>query len=296
VSAALVVMAAGLGSRFGGAKQVEAVGPRGELLIEYGLYDARRAGLRRVVFVTRRDLSEAFAALIGRLPAEFDVRIVHQATDQVPAWFTAPGRVKPWGTVHAVLAARPAVDGSFVVINADDFYGRGAYELAAGASDDATRTGDFAIVGYRLDRTLSDHGPVARGVTRTDGRRLVGVEETRDIARGNDGTITGRVGDEVRTFSGAEIVSMNCWVFPRAVFGLFEEAFEAFLRHEGQDPRAEAALPEAVNAIVRAGRARVNVVEAPGPWFGMTHADDRDDVRGGLAALVAESVYPAPLW
>jgi hypothetical protein len=292
---ALLVMAAGMGSRYGSAKQIDGVGPSGETLLEYSLYDARRAGFGRVVFVTRRELADAFATLTGRLPADFDVRIVYQTVEQVPSWFTAPARTKPWGTVQAVLAARAAIETPFVVINADDFYGAGAYDVAMGACHDAERTGDYAIVGYRLDRTLSDHGPVARGVTHVEGRRLVWLDEVRGIERAATG-LTGTFSDGIRTLTGGEIASMNCWVFAPGVFADLDEEFSTFLRAHGQDHKAESALPEAINRLVQAGRARVNVIDAPGPWFGMTHPEDRPRVRAGLQALVDDGVYPSPLW
>jgi NDP-sugar pyrophosphorylase family protein len=292
---ALVIMAAGMGSRYGGAKQVDGVGPSGETLIEYGLYDARRAGFGRVVFITRRELSEAFTALIARLPAEFDIRTVYQSHDQVPSWFSPPPRTKPWGTVQAVLAARAAVDGPFLVINADDFYGAAAYDVAMGACRDAERSGDYAIVGYRLDRVLSDHGSVVRGVTRTEGRRLVWLDEVRDVQRTPSG-ITGAVAGAAKSFNGSEIASMNCWVFTPTAFQHFDDEFSTFLRQHGGDPKAECALPEAVNRLVQSGRARVNVIDAPGPWFGMTHPDDRPKVRAGLQSLVDAGVYRNPLW
>jgi hypothetical protein len=288
-------MAAGMGSRYGGAKQVEGVGPAGETLIEYGLYDARRAGFGRIVFITRRDLADAFAALIARLPADFDIRTVYQSIDQVPSWFSAPPRAKPWGTVQAVLCARSAIETPFVVINADDFYGAGAYDVAFGACRDAERSGDFAIVGYRLDRVLSDSGPVVRGVTRTEGRRLVWLDEVREVQRTADG-IAGKVAGQPRRLTGGEIASMNCWVFTPAVFSQLDDEFTTFLKQQGQDSSAESALPEAINRLVQSGRARVNVIDAPGPWFGMTYTDDRPKVRGGLQALVDQGVYPNPLW
>jgi len=291
----LLVMAAGMGSRYGGAKQVDGVGPSGETLLEYSLFDAHRAGFGRVVFITRRELADAFAALTGRLPAHFDIRVVYQTLDQVPSWFVSPPRTKPWGTVQAVLAARAALDTPFVVINADDFYGAGAYDVAAGACHDAERTGDYAIVGYRLDRVLSEHGPVARGVTRVEGRRLTWLDEVRDVERTADG-IVGRFPDGPRRLTGAEIASMNCWVFTPTIFPLLEEEFASFLKQRGDDPKAECALPEAVNRLVQAGRIRVNVIDAPGPWFGMTHADDRPRVRAGLQGLVEAGVYPRTLW
>jgi hypothetical protein len=292
----LVVMAAGLGSRYGGAKQIDGVGPSGETLIEYGLFDARRAGFGRVVFIIRRELSEAFAALAARLPADLDVRMACQARDRVPSWFSPPAaRSKPWGTVQAVLAARSVVDAPFLAINADDFYGRGAYDVAMRACHDAERTGDCAMVGYRLEDTLSDHGPVARGVARTEGRRLVWLDEVRKIARTPEG-LKGTFPEGERVLTGREIASMNCWVLTPAVLAHLDDEFDTFLRQRGQDLKAEAALPEAINAIAHSGRARVNVVDAPGPWFGMTHAEDRPGVCEGVKALVEEGVYPTPLW
>jgi hypothetical protein len=247
------------------------------------------------VFITRKELSEAFSILIARLPADFDVRTVYQSHDQVPSWFSAPPRTKPWGTVQAVLSARAAVDTPFVVINADDFYGKGAYDVAVGACRLAEQSGDYAIVGYRLDRVLSDHGSVARGVTRTEGRRLVWLDEVRDIERGPEG-LTGKFPDGTKKLTGNEIASMNCWVFTPGVFQHLDEEFNAFLKQHGQDTKAECALPESINRLVQAGKAKVNVIDAPGPWFGMTHPEDRPKVRAGLQGLVDEGVYPNPLW
>jgi UTP-glucose-1-phosphate uridylyltransferase len=291
----LVVMAAGLGSRYRGAKQIDTVGPRGETLVEYAIFDARRAGFRRVVFIIRPELEPALAALAGRLPRDLDVACVHQTLDQVPPGCAVPDRRKPWGTAHAVLAARDAVTGPFAVINADDFYGARAYALAAGACRTAEADGTYAAIGLPLARTLSAHGAVARGICVTDRSRLVWLDEVRDIQRTPAG-IVGTFPDGVRRLTGREIASMNFWVFAPAVFAGLEEAFEAFLRERGRDPTAEVALPEVINAMIQAGRARVNVIEAPGPWFGMTHREDRPAVLDGLRALTREGVYPEPLW
>lgn len=288
-------MAAGLGSRYRGAKQIDTVGPRGETLVEYAVFDARRAGFGRVVFIIRPELEPAIAALAGRMPQDLDVACVHQTIGQVPAWFTGPDRRKPWGTTHAVLAARDAVTGPFAVINADDFYGARAYELAAEACRTAKADGTCAVIGLPVARTLSAHGPVTRGVCVTEGRRLVWLDEVRDIRRTPDG-ITGTFPDGVRRLTGHEIASMNFWVFTPAVFAGFQDLFEVFLRERARDPTAEAALPESVNALIQAGRARVDVIEAPGPWFGMTHREDRPAVLAGLLALTRDGVYPEPLW
>ncbi|HUL72368.1 MAG TPA: NTP transferase domain-containing protein [Vicinamibacterales bacterium] len=292
---ALVVMAAGLGSRYGGSKQIEGVGPGGELLLEYAIFDARRAGFRQVVFVTRPELEPALRAIAARLPGDLDVAFVHQTVRALPAWFTRTTRSKPWGTVHAVLAARDAVTTPFAVVNADDFYGLTAYDLAAAACGRAADSGTYAVIGFPLARTLSDHGPVARGICVTDHGRLVWLDEVRGIHRTRDG-IVGAFPDGIRTLTGLETASMNFWVFAPLVFADLEVVFHEFLRHAGHDDEAEAALPEGVNAMIQSGRARVEVVSAPGPWFGVTHREDRPAVVAGLAELVRQGTYPHPLW
>jgi len=289
------VMAAGLGSRYGGSKQIEGVGPAGELLLEYAIFDARRAGFRRIVFITRPEIDAPLSAMAARLPGDLEVAFVHQGAHALPTWFTRPARTKPWGTVHAVLAARAAVDSPFAVVNADDFYGLTAFDLAAAACGRAGHTGSYAVIGFPLARTLSEHGPVARGICVTDHGRLVWLDEVRGIHRTPDG-IVGAFPDGVRTLTGLETASMNFWVFTAAVFKQLEDVFHDFLRRSGLDEDAEAALPEGVNAIVQAGRARVEVISAPGPWFGVTHRDDRSAVTAGLRDLVAQGVYPSPLW
>lgn len=292
---ALVVMAAGLGSRYGGTKQIEGVGPSGEALLEYAVFDARRAGFGRVVFIIREALRPAFGELVARLPKDLDVALVVQSVSDLPAWFTPVDRQKPWGTVHAVLAARDAVTTPFAVVNADDFYGATAYDLAASACRSAERTGDYAMIGLRLDRTLSAHGPVVRGIPVTEHGRVIGLYEVRGIERTPRG-IVGRFPDGERALTGAEVASMNCWVFTPAIFGDLGDLFDEFLREHGADPAAESPLPEAIHSLVQTGRAGVTVDEAPGPWFGLTHADDRARVRDGLRALTDAGVYPARLW
>lgn len=288
-------MAAGLGSRYGGLKQITGVGPAGELLLEYAVFDAHRAGFSRVVFVIRPDLREQFDALITRFPRDLDVQIVIQPASARPGEGPVVARAKPWGTVHAVLAARAALTTPFAIVNADDFYGAAAYQMAAHACRDAALTGAYALVGMRLDRTLSDSGPVARGVCMTQNDELVWLDEVRDIERTSAG-IHGRFPDGVRALTGAEIASMNCWVFTPAVLPALEAVFDEFLRERGHDERAESPLPEAINVLVQAKTARVRVLETPGPWFGLTHPGDRDKVVDGLRELTALGIYPTPLW
>jgi UTP-glucose-1-phosphate uridylyltransferase len=288
-------MAAGRGSRYGGAKQVAGVGPAGERLLEYAVFDARQAGFRRIVFITRPDLVDEFTTLTHGLPRDLEYEIVTQPASARSRHGVVLNRAKPWGTVHAVLAARSALPMPFAIVNADDFYGRMTYSLAAAACRDADTSGRFALVGMRLDHTLSPSGPVARGVCVTRDDELVWLDEVREVARSSEG-IHGTFPDGVRALTGAEIASMNCWVFTPEIFAGLEAAFDEFLDSHGHDENAEATLPEAVNALVQAGTARVRVLEAPGPWFGITHPDDRDRVVDGLRELTRRGVYPTPLW
>jgi hypothetical protein len=290
----LLVMAAGLGSRYGGVKQVDRVGPHGEMLVDYGLFDARRAGFSRIVFVIRPDLDEAFADLIRRLPSDLQTACVHQDVHQVPAWVRAPARTRPWGTVHAVLAARHIVETPFAVVNADDFYGALTYRLAADGCAAATRDGIASVVTFPLGATLSDNGPVARAVCDTVDGWLTRIEEVRAIERAPAGA---RRLDSGAPLTGRERVSMNCWTFPHSAFDLLAQRFEAFLRERGQhDLAAEFPIPDAINNVIRSGRLKVRVREAPGDWFGLTHLTDRALVCERLRELVRLGDYPAPLW
>jgi hypothetical protein len=204
-------------------------------------------------------------------------------------------RAKPWGTVHAVLAARPSLTTPFAIVNADDFYGAAAYQVAAHACRDAALTGRYALVGMRLDQTLSPSGPVVRGICVTKDEELVWLDEVREIERTSAG-IHGRFPDGPRALSGAEIASMNCWVFTPTILPALEAVFDEFLRERGHDERAESPLPEAINVLVQAKTARVRVLETPGPWFGLTHPGDHPKVVEGLRELTATGVYPSPLW
>lgn len=291
----LVVMAAGVGSRYGGAKQMDGVGPGGELLLEYAVFDARRAGFGRAVFIIRRELAVAFDDLARRLSHAIDVTCVIQEAADVPAWFNAPPRTKPWGTAHAVLTARHAVDTAFAVVNADDFYGAASYAMAFDACALAGETGEYAVIGLPVERTLSEHGPVVRAICETADGWLTRIDEVGGIERTAAG-VRGTARSGARVLTGREIASMNLWVFAPAIFAQLQGRFDAFLRRDGDDPLAEAPLPEVINELVDAGMARVRVRETPGPWFGLTHGPDRAHVSAALSALVAEGVYPAQLW
>jgi len=291
-------MAAGLASRYGSSKQLDEVGPKGELLLEYSIFDARRAGFTRVVFVIRKEIESAMREFAKRLPADLDVQFAIQDLSQVPSWFSVPPvRTKPWGTVHAVLAARDLIDGPFAVLNADDFYGPDAFARARAACDEAAESGVASAVLFPVSATLSPHGSVIRGICNVNDGYLVQLDEVRDIHREDgDGALRGHVDHVVRTLTGAELASMNFWVFPPSAMTALAEEFESFLRAYGTEEKSESILPEAVSELMRGGTIRVRALSAPGPWFGLTHQADREAVRQGLKQLTAEGVYPSPLW
>ena len=286
---ALLVLAAGMGSRYGGLKQIDPVGPSGETMLDYAVYDAIRAGFGRVVFVIRREFEDAFrSAVAAKYEGRIECAYVRQEEGDLPAGAApAAPRTKPWGTGHAVWCARGAVAGPFAVINADDFYGAASYGALSRFLGGA-RGPSYALVGFRLDSTLSDIGTVSRGVCRAVGGRLASITEETAIGRDDVGP--------GRRFSGSEVVSMNCWAFTPDVFAGLGDLLGAFLEARGSDPRAEFYLPEAVSELVRAGRATVEVVAGEGRWFGITYRGDRDRVAAAIEGLVGRGAYPRRLF
>jgi UTP-glucose-1-phosphate uridylyltransferase len=283
----LVILAAGIGSRFGGVKQVQPVGPHGELIIEYSAFDALRAGFDRLVLVVRRDIEADFRAAIGRrLEARLDVRYVFQEMGE--------GRTKPWGTGHAVLAARRAVTRPFAAINADDFYGAAAYRALAAHFGAST---DYAMVGYPLRQTLSEHGAVSRGLCERDGAgRLRRITEVTKIEKTATGARYRDAQGVTHPLSGDEPVSMNCWGFTPAVFPQLEELFGEFRAQHGNDPKAEFYLPTALSALNERGTAKIALLRAEDAWFGLTYREDVPSAQAAIRSLVAAGAYPAPLW
>lgn len=293
----LLVLAAGMGSRYGGLKQVDPVGPAGETILDYSVFDAIRAGFGRVVFVIRRDFEEEFREKIGgRFEDQIDVGYVFQQINDLPGGFSVPeGRVKPWGTAHAIWCAREAVDGPFLAINADDFYGRqaiaGMGDVLAKTASDST---EFCMAGYPLDSTLSANGPVSRGVCSVaESSLLTGIREYTQIRRGPDGIFNEPDGKE---FSGRENVSLNCWGFSPAVFTGLEDQFVGFLKARRNEEKSEFYIPSAVAALIGSGFATVRVLPVESRWFGVTYREDRPVVVQALAGLAAEGIYPSPLW
>ena len=285
-----------MGSRFGGVKQVQPVGPHGELIIEYSVFDALRAGFGRLVLVIRKDIEKDFRETIGRrLEQRMDVQYVFQELGaNLPGGQVPPGRTKPWGTAHAALVAQPAVRGPFAVINADDFYGASAYRTLAAHFAAST---DYAMVGYPLSQTLSEHGTVSRGLCATDAAgRLTGITEITKIEKTADGARYTDAAGQVQRLTGAEIVSMNFWGFTPAVFPQLEAAFAAFLATRGQDPKAEIYLPTTLSDLNARGEARIALHRSEDAWFGLTYKEDLASAQAAITALVAAGKYPAPLW
>ncbi len=278
-----------MGSRYGGLKQIEPVGPSGETLLDYAVFDAIRSGFGRAVFVIRREFEEAFRSSVtaryaGRIP--FDC--VYQSTVDVPAGCAAPvGRATPLGTGHAVWCARAALPGPFAVINADDFYGAGSFTRLAAFLQKAP-AGNFALVGFRLADTLSEGGTVSRGVCRTSEGLLVSITEEHGIGAGDLGPS--------RRFSGEEIVSMNCWGFTHDFLPGLESGLRAFLEAKAADPTAEYYLPAAVSRLVAGGQAAVQVLPSGDAWFGITRREDRPRVATAIDALIRQGVYPSRLF
>ena len=298
---ALLVLAAGMGSRYGGLKQIDPVGPSGETIMDYSIFDALRAGFGRVVFVIRRDMEDAFRTTIGaRFEARVPVAYAFQELDDLPAGFRVPeGRTKPWGTAQAILAARAVVHEPFAVINADDFYGAQGYRalaahLVSGAAD---YSADYAMVGFVLRNTLSEFGSVARGIcdVNADGF-LRGVVETMGIERDGGGAKTSDGAGHETKLRGDEIVSMNMWGFRPWVFKELDAYFRAFLAERGADLKAECYLPSAVAAFIAKGEARVKVLPSGDAWFGVTYREDRPRVMESLLDLVRAGRYPEKLW
>ena len=291
-------MAAGVGSRYGGLKQVDPVGPSGELLMDYAVFDAARAGVSRVVFVIRRESEAAFDERIGsRYARRIEVAYAYQELDALPAGFSVPaGRTKPWGTAHAVLSAACVLRGPFLAINADDFYGADALAKAAsflGKPATAPRLA-CGLVAYELRQTLSEHGSVSRAICRVgDDGRLLGLKEYTAIEKDGEGARDKGTGTG---FDGTEPVSLNLWAFPQAVLGGFAEGFAAFLREQGATAGGEYYVPAAVDRLVREGRAVVTVLRTTSRWFGVTYRDDKPLVAKRLAELTAAGQYPTPLW
>ncbi|MEO1857029.1 MAG: sugar phosphate nucleotidyltransferase [Rubritalea sp.] len=299
----LLVLAAGMGSRYGGLKQMAPMGPKGETVLDYSVYDAIRAGFGRVVFIIRKDFADKFKTQIGDKFAEkIDVVYVFQELNDLPEGFSPPeGRTKPWGTTHAILAARNVVDAPFAVINADDFYGADSFKQITSYFTEIAKFTDgvdhYCMVGYKLENTLSDHGNVNRGICSNSNGFLKIVEEHLNIEVESDGVCRGDnlAGDRVGLSVNA-LTSMNFWGFPRSIMPELERNFIAFLKERGTEMQSECFIPTDVDTIVKSGKADCKILETSSLWFGVTYPQDKDMCIASLTKLVEQGEYPANLW
>lgn len=293
----LFVLAAGMGSRYGGLKQLDGVGPQGQTIMDYSIFDAIRAGFGKVVFVIRKDFESDFRAkILSKYEGHVPVEVVFQSIDKLPEGYTAPAdRVKPWGTNHAVLMGRDVINEPFAVINADDFYGRDAFEvIARELSRPHDRKGDYCMVGFRVGNTMTENGTVARGVCETNAdKMLTKVTERTDIGYDADHKIafTDENGATCH-LDPATPVSMNLWGFTPEYFDYSEREFRRFLDAHGTELKSEFYIPTCIDTLINSGEATVRVLDTDSRWFGVTYAADRQGVVDRLAALHAAGEYP----
>ena len=293
----LLVLAAGMGSRYGGLKQIDPVGPHGETIIDYSIYDAMRAGFGKLVFVIRKDIETQFREIVGtRFEKRIAVEYVYQELDKLPAPYTLPaGRTKPWGTTHAILMADKVCKENFAAINADDFYGQQAYKVLA--QHLTSGTPDYAMVGFILKNTLSDFGSVARGVSRVDGNNyLTNIVEMMKIERDGSGAKDTDAAGKITKLNGDEAVSMNFWGFTPALFPQLEVEFEKFLKRADAEQKSECYIPATVGDLVTSGQAKCKVLRSSDSWFGVTYREDRPQVVESIRRLIAKGDYPEKLW
>ncbi len=308
----LVIMAAGIGSRYGGLKQIDPVGPSGEIVLDYSVYDAIQAGFGKVVFIIRPDIEEAFKEVIGtKLDGKINVEYVFQTLDpnvvrgndrrewqKLPKGFSVPaGRTKPWGTGQAVLMARPVVKEPFAVINADDFYGRQSFlVIAKRLMSMDVNSADSCMVGFYIKNTLSPHGGVARGYCDVKGGKLATVTERFNIERKEDGVIRYEEGGVLKAMLDDDMVSMNTWGFTPKIFDFLHRGFVDFLSRRGTELKSEYLLPELVDRMIQNGNTTVDVLPSNEKWMGVTYSGDKPQVMAGIRALVADGIYPGSLW
>ena len=300
----LLIMAAGMGSRYGGLKQMDPIGPGGEVILHYSIYDAMRAGFKRVVFLIKHEIEADFREKVGDPVARhLEVRYAFQELDRIPAPFTVPqGRTKPWGTGHAVLCCRELLDAPFAAINADDYYGphafRAAYDFLSTAQDTPGR-GNWMMVGYRLSNTTTANGHVSRGVCAVDENGLLtGVTEHTHIVESCDGPLCTDDGETYRRLAPDAPVSMNMWGFTSSFLDRLAEGFPAFLREaaEKNPLKAEYFLPTVVNAALAEGKATVRVLPSEDKWYGVTYPADRPQVVAAIRAMTDAGLYPERMW
>jgi dTDP-glucose pyrophosphorylase len=295
----LLILAAGMGSRYGGIKQIDSFGPSGESIMDYSLYDAIRAGFGKVVIVVRQDIIDDVRRMFdhklhGRIDFSYAIQRLDDPADIVPANVQ---RQKPWGTAHAILSARDHINTPFCMINADDYYGPEAFRIMAHYLSGGLSTGQYSMVGYRLSRTLSPHGAVSRGVCQVSPEGLLQqITERKKIYRLPSGQIVFEENDTLTPLSDDTLVSMNFFGFTPDLFAYLYHGMKAFIAAEGNDPKAEYLIPSVISQLMSAGRAQVRVFGTESKWFGVTYPDDKPTVQQALRELTERGVYPTALW
>jgi len=296
----LLVLAAGMGSRYGGLKQLDPVGPSDEIIIDYSIYDAIQAGFGKVVFLIRRDIEDVFRESIGkRYEGKIEVDYAFQSKDDIPEGFSIPEeRDKPWGTGQAVLAAESVINEPFAVINADDFYGRSGFKLLAQQlSEESDGLAHLSMVGFILRNTLSEHGTVSRGICTTDSNAyLQDVTEITKIQKSGNGAKNLADGEAITDLTADEIVSMNMWGFTPEIFPEMKKQFVEFLEKNIDTPKSEFYLPLAVDTLIKQGLGKVKVLKSEDHWFGVTYQEDKPVVVASIKKLVDDGIYPEELF
>jgi len=295
----LLILAAGMGSRFGGLKQVEPVGPNGEAIIDYSIYDAIKAGFGKIVFIIRESFADAFREKFDKkLKGKIEVDYVFQELDMLPKGYSLPeDREKPWGTAHAILVAKNIIKEPFCALNADDFYGFNAYKAMADFLTSSKKETEFSMVGYRLNETLSEYGSVSRGICDEDENgNLVKIVETLKIVKKNNKVISIESDGSEKLLTGLESASMNIWGFKPTIFEMLEKKFIEFLNAKINEPKSEMYIPSVVFDLINEGLASVKVLKTESPWFGVTYKEDKPFVIEKINALIAKGEYPENLW
>jgi UTP-glucose-1-phosphate uridylyltransferase len=294
----LLILAAGMGSRYGGLKQMDELGPNGESIIDYSVFDAIRAGFGKVVFVIRPSFADAFKERFeSRLKGKIDTEYVFQELENIPEGFKVPeGREKPWGTGHAMLMARGVIKEPFAIINADDFYGKEAYQSAVDFIRNHPADNEYAMIGYALKNTLSEHGTVSRGVCETDSNGYLEEVTERTKIGWENGKIYFYEGDQKTELTGNEPVSMNFWIFKPSFFDELEKGFINFLKEKGGEKKSEYYFNVRADELIKSGKATTLVIDTNAKWFGVTYKEDKPVVRESLNKLIEKGDYPGKLW
>ena len=297
----LVIMAAGMGSRFGkGIKQLAPIGPNNEIIMDYSIYDAVKAGFNKIVFIIRKDIKDDFDKMIGnRISKYVNVEYVFQELDNVPDKFKGKDRAKPWGTAHAILCCKDVVNEPFAIINADDYYGQEAYKILynylSNMSDNSDIL-DISMCSFILKNTLSDNGSVTRGICKADEKgNVVEITETYDIKRESDGKVMAGENERYEVSEDSR-VSMNMWGCPPEIFKVLDDEFVKFLEEFSDMPKSEYLLPIVIDKLIKEGKATCKLLESHDKWFGVTYAEDKASVTEEISKLIKNGVYPEKLW